>query len=170
MEFTWLNSFITLTFSALVGFAVWYFQNRIETARREREKLSEERRRIYIDILEPFIRIWVGIKTPKESDKALKIMLSYDYKKLTFELNLMGSDEVVHSLNELMQYIYKHETDTTNADPFELIKLMGELLLSIRMDLGNTKTGLTAIDMLKSQIKDVEKLYSAADQNAATSK
>ena len=72
MEFTWTNSITTLIFSAIVGFVVWYLQNRIETARREREKLSEERRRIYVDILEPFIRIWVGIKIPKESDKALK--------------------------------------------------------------------------------------------------
>ena len=41
--------------SAIVGVLVWYLQSRIEAVRAERRRLQDERRKIYIAILEPYI-------------------------------------------------------------------------------------------------------------------
>ena len=92
--------------SALVGALVWYLQSRIEAVREERRRLQDERRNIYIAVLEPYIRVLAGIKNPSEASKAMKRMLSFEYRKISYELNLMGSDEVIRANNAFMQLAY----------------------------------------------------------------
>lgn len=140
--------------SAVVGVLVWYLQSRIEAVRAERRRLQDERRKIYIAILEPYIRVLAGIKKPTETSKAMKRMLSFEYRKVSYELNLMGSDEVIRANNAFMQLAYSAAERAIT--PEEWLKCWGGLLLAIRKDLGARKTGLTELEMLESQVTDAK--------------
>lgn len=162
MEIDWIDFLVTPIVGAAVGFGVWYFQSRIDALRREQEKLHDDRRKVYTDILDPFIRIFAGIKNPKENTKALQKMLSLEYKRTSFEFSLIGADGVVRSFNDLIQYVFSMEENTSQSseddDPTKLMRLWGKFLLEIRRNLGNPKTKLTAAEMLSSQIKDINTL------------
>ena len=140
--------------SALVGAVVWYLQSRIEAVRAERRRLQDERRKIYIAVLEPYIRVLAGIKNPSEVTKAMKRMLSFEYRKISYELNLMGSDEVVRANNAFMQLAYSAGERTVAPEAW--LKCWGGLLLAIRKDLGAKKTALSAVEMLESQVTDTK--------------
>ena len=140
-----------------LGILGWYLRSSVEAIRREKEKLQDERRKIYMQVLEPYIRIFAGIKNPSETQKALSQVTSFEYRNVSFELNLIGSDNVVRALNELMQHIYRMERDSASATPVELLTHWGRVLIAIRRDLGNNKTKLTEADMLRAQIKDIDK-------------
>ena len=159
MEIRWIDFLVTPLFGALVGFGVWYFQSRLEALRREQERLHDDRRKVYSDVLEPFVRIFAGIKNPKENQKALQHMLSVEYKRTAFDFSLIGADDVVRSFNDLMQYVYSFDAEADEKpDPSELLRLWGAFLLEIRRSVGNPKTKLTPADMLRSQIKDIDKI------------
>ena len=140
-----------------VGFVVWYLTSRVEAIRREKEKLQDERRKIYMQILEPSIRIFAGTKNPSETRKALSQVTTYEYRKAFFELNMLGSDDVVRAVNGFMQYIYGMEDSKVSSKPQDLLVHWGGLLIAIRRDLGNKRTRLKEVDMLRALIKDVDK-------------
>lgn len=144
-----------------VGIAVWYLTSTLEAIRREKEKLQDERRKIYIQVLEPFIRILTGIKNPSETKKALNQIKSFEYRRVSYELNMMGSDDVVQALNELMQCIYSIEQGDASAKPEDMLVHWGRVLLAIRRDLSNKETSLTEVDMLRGQIKDIDQFIKA---------
>ena len=157
MSFNWIQLAVTPFIALTVGFIGWYLRSRVEAIRREKEKLQESQRKIYIQVLEPFIRVFAGVKNPSETRRAIKQMLSVEYRMVSLELNLMGSDNVVRAVNKYMQYIYSLDTVDTPPPPEELLVQWGGVLLAIRRDLGNKKTRLSEIDMLQSQIKDIGK-------------
>ena len=138
--------------SAIVGVFVWYLQSRIDAVRAERRRLQDERRKIYIAVLEPYIRVLAGIKKPSETSKAMKRMSSFEYRKIAYELNLMGSDEVIRANNAFMQLAYSAGEESVTAEMW--VERWGGLLLAIRKDLGARKTGLAALEMLESQLTD----------------
>jgi len=65
----------------------------------------------------------------------------------------LGTDEVVEAFNDMMQYFY-HSGE--NPDPTSLIDTWGRFIIVLRKNLGNTKTKLSRVDMLRSQIKDID--------------
>lgn len=153
----WQQFIITPIVAAVVGLVVWYIQSRIERIHRAEERLRDERRNIYLTTLEPFIRTFAGIHDPKEAAKAQKQLISYEYKRVAFELNLVGSDAVVRSFNNLMQHVYREDEKTGEGlDAKTMMKLWGRLLIEIRRSVGDPKTNLEVVDMLKAQIKDIE--------------
>lgn len=147
--------FVAPIAGGIVGFAVWYLQSRIDKIGRAQERLHDERRKIYSDVLEPFIRVFTGIKKPHEMDKAMKQVVSYEYRKAAIEFNFVGSDKVVMAFNDLMQHIYS-TADEEERDASRLMLLWGQLLLAIRRSLGERRTGLSAVDMLRGQISDID--------------
>ncbi|MCD6214562.1 MAG: hypothetical protein J7J46_06260 [Candidatus Desulfofervidus sp.] len=152
----WLQILGPPLLMALGGIITWVIKSKIEELRAIEEKLREERRNIYAQILDPYIRLFADLKG-KGPDQALRKITSYDYRKTAFDLNLFGSDEVVRAYNDLMKHTYKAEA-TGNQDPKEMIRLWGKLLLEIRKSLGNKKTKLNEFDMLRAMIKDIEEL------------
>ncbi len=54
-----------------------------------------------------------------------------------------------------MQHVYKAES-TEKQDPRKMMSLWGTLLLEIRKSLGNKKTKLNELDMLRGMIKDID--------------
>jgi len=152
----WLQSLGPTLLMVLGGIIAWFIKSNIEEFRAIEEKLRKERRNIYVQILDPYIRLFADIKV-KGPGEAIKSITSYNYKKTAFELNLFGSDEVVWAYNSLMKHAYKAET-TGNQDPKEMMRLWGKLLLEIRKSLGNKKTKLDEFDMLRAMVKDIDKL------------
>lgn len=139
----------------LGGIITWIIKSKIEELHAIQEKLREERRNTYAQILDPYIRLFSDIKG-KGAEKALKEVASYDYKKTAFNLNLFGSDEVVLAYNNLIKHSYEVEV-TGEKNPGKMMSLWGILLLEIRKSLGNKDTKLEKYDMLRAMIKDIDK-------------
>lgn len=152
----WLQILGPTLLLILGGGVSWFIKSRYEELRIIEEKLREDRRKIYSEIISPYINLFADLKG-KGQGEAIKKITSYNYKKTAFDLNLFGSDEVVRAYNNLMQHIYKAE-DMGNQDRKEMIKLWGKFLLEIRKSLGNKNTALNEFDMLRSLIKDIERL------------
>lgn len=152
----WLQIIAPPLLMLLGGIITWIIKSRIEELRTMEENLREKRRSIYIQILEPYIQIFSDPKG-KGQLEAIKRIRSYDYRKTAFEMNLFGSDDVVRAYNNLMQHTYQ-VADTGKQDPKEMLHLYGRFLIEIRKSLGNKKTELDELDMLKSQIKDIYNL------------
>lgn len=128
-------------------------QDRITKLRTVQEKLRDDRLKVYIDLLSPFVLMFTkGI----DQQEVLKNLLSPEYRKTSFELALLGSDDVVKAYGNLMQYSFRLENQ--EIDKNMLIKLYATLLLRIRKDLGNKYTQLNEKDMLAYLIKDIDKL------------
>ena len=136
------------------GFGTWFIQSRVEELRATRERLREERWKIYSQILDPYIRLFADLKNQGPT-QAIKKVTSYEYRKTAFDLNLFGSDEVVRAYNALMKHTYEAES-VGKQDPREMMRLWGSLLLEIRKSLGNKKTKLNELDMLRGMIKDID--------------
>ena len=152
----WIQILSPPLLMVLGGLITWLIKSKIEELRLTEEKLREERRKIYAQILDPYIRLFADLKGQGPA-QALKKVASYDYRKTAFNLNLFGSDDVVHAYNNLMGHMYKAEA-AGKQDPQEMMRLWGGLLLEIRRSLGNKKTQLTEFDMLRAMISDIEKL------------
>jgi hypothetical protein len=153
----WLQTLGPTLLVVLGGIISWFIKSRIEELRAIEEKLREERRNNYAHILDPYIHLFADIKKGKGPDEALKRVTSYDYRKTAFDLNLFGSDEVIRAFNNLMEHTYEAEA-TGKQDPQKMISLWGKHLLEIRKSLGNKKTKLNEVDMLRAMIKDVSKI------------
>ena len=83
----------------------WWVQSRIEQTRREAERLHSERAKLYGKLLEPFSAI-LGIKARNAGDP-VKIIQSKDYRDAMFQVNLVGSDDVVRAFNKMMKMFYQ---------------------------------------------------------------
>jgi len=176
---TWLDfltAFGSIATPILVLFltgAGWKIRQSIEHKTKLEEKLRDDRIEIYHQILEPYIIIlmpdaaWNLDPKNKGKDKnneATTKLLSLEYRKLSFRLSLIGSDNVVKAFNNLYQYFYKNAENsesTIQSNPTdkakEMMSLIGLLLLEIRKSMGNEETKLNEWDMLEWFITDARK-------------
>ena len=152
----WLQIIAPPLLMVLGGIITWSIKSKTEELRAIEKKLRDERRKIYAQLLDPFIRLFTDMKG-RGSAEALKMITSHDYRKTTFNLNLFGSDEVIRAYNNLMMYIYEGEA-TPDKDPNKMLCLWGKLLLEIRKSLGNEDTKLDEVDMLRAMIKDIDNI------------
>ena len=100
-----LESFGPALLMALGGLAAWFIKSKTEELRTIEKKLRIERRKVYEDILDPIIQLFSGFDDENVSLVKKKIT-SQEYRKTTFNLNLVGSDGVVRAYNNLMQNIW----------------------------------------------------------------
>lgn len=157
---TWLIIVAASTFGGIVS---WIFKSYLEKVRNIEKELREERWKLYAKILEPYIYIFSNL-TDQDKIKAFEKTASYEYRKTAFDLNLFGSDEVVHANNALMKYMFKakpiEKQDSEEHKQYskELMLLWGKLLLEIRKSLVNKNTKLNERDMLRAMITDIDNL------------
>jgi hypothetical protein len=136
-----------------------FIENRYRKLQSLEEKLREERQKIYVKVLEPFFLLF---KKPTDDKALFELMNSIAYRQATFELALVGSDEVVRAFGDLMQHFYT-SGNPNKSDPSDIehskqtLRLTGKFLLTIRKDFGNKDTRLRDIDMLRHLITDLEK-------------
>lgn len=177
-EKTWID-YLTAIGSVATPFFVlvlsgvgWKFKSSIERKVELENRLRDDRVEIYNQILEPFIIVlmsdaaWAQDKRNKNKDKnelGLSKMLTLEYRKLGFQLSLMGSDAVVKSYNNLMQYFYNMEDNKSAESPDflkEMLVLLGTFLLEIRKSMGNEATTLDHWDMCEWWMSDTRKIKS----------
>lgn len=141
------------------GIITWFIKSRSDELRAVQDRLTSERRKIYSEILDPYIRLFSDLEG-KGKQVALKTITSYQYKKTAFELSLMGSDNVVSAYNEMMREIFTGNKSPESQNSPRLLLLFARVLLEIRKSLGEKKTKLNDRDMLRSMINDIdEALY-----------
>lgn len=143
---------------AAVGLIVWFVRSWVESIHRARERLHDERRRIYLDLLEPHIRILASRESKKQLAEVTEFVQSYEYKRTAVEFNLVGSDNVVRAFNDMMQFFYHVDASKESTSPKEFIKHWGGLLLEIRKNVGEPGTKLSERDMLRALIKDIDSI------------
>ena len=193
MEKTWLD-YVTaigavatpLLVLLLTGIG-WQVRRRLERAkeledqRSERiraleDKLRADRVAIYNALLEPFFVLFttdaVFGSDPKykgKSKDALSIgrMLTVEYRKVGFQLALIGTDEVVRAYNDLMQFFYHQEESDLPLETrtAQWIALLGTLFLEIRRSMGNEHTSLGRWEMLEWFMTDAKKMMQIAQES-----
>ncbi len=168
--FTAIGSVATPLLVITLSAVGWRFKSSVERKIDLENRLRDDRIDIYNQILEPFIILlmtetaWIQDKKNKNINKdelAVGKMLSLDYRKLGFKLSLMGSDPVVKSYNNLMQYFYNMEENKSNENENflkETLELLGTFLLEIRKSMGNESTSLDHWDMCEWWMSDSRKI------------
>ena len=145
----------------------WKYRQSIERRFKIEEKLRDERIEIYNQILEPFLIVlmtdtaWTSDPKNKSKDKnkiAITKLLSLEYRKTSSKLSLIGSDAVVSSYNDLMQYFYSKSEDSpptySTEEVTEMMSLLGNFLLEVRRSMGNESTKIDNWGMLEWFITD----------------
>jgi hypothetical protein len=145
-----------------VGSVAGYFiRSRGEQSHAIRQKLNEERRKTYSEILLPFISVLANINRKEGSSKAVEQIMKdlTTFQKNRIDLVLFGSDDVVRAYNACWRYAYKVDAgENMEQRGVTYMQLWGKLLLEIRKDVGNKDTKLNEVDMLRWLISDIEKL------------
>lgn len=171
-ETTWLD-YVTAIGSVATPILVliltaigWRLRTRLERRIELEDKLREDRIGTYNKILEPFIILltsdaaWQSDAKNKNRDKndlARCKLLSLEYREQGFRLSLVGSDAVVKSYNDLMQYFFQRGEQSNLASEAgikEMMSLLGRFLLEIRRSIGNEATKLDNWDMLEWFLTD----------------
>jgi len=153
---TWVQALAGPALMLIGGLITWLIKARTEELRAIQERLRSDQRKIYAELLEPYILIMGGAEKDDQKKKAIKRVLSYDYRKTGFELLQIGSDGTVRAFGDLLQYVSNTEED---PNPAELMPIWGRLLLEMRRSLWNKKTKLNEIDMLRAHIKGVDETF-----------
>lgn len=148
----------------------WKYKQSIERKLKLEEKLRDDRIDIYNKILEPFSiflmsdAAWDSDKRNKGKDKneiATSQMLTIEYRKDSFKLSLIGSDEVVTAFNNLMQYFFSqkdYQGETSDNQLKSMLSLLGSFLLEIRKSMGNESTKIDNWGMLEWFMTDARQM------------
>ena len=151
-----LQAFFAALFTSIGGLVVWFFQSRAEKLRRLEESLQDRRLALYSETLDPFIKLFAGVRDDKVTGQVMEDIQGHAYRKTLFDVTMFGSDEVVQALNALWTHIY--EGEAKGQQPREIMRLWANLLLAVRRSAGNPDTKLEEWDMLAAQIKDIDSL------------
>ena len=149
---------ITFLCTMIGGGFIWCLRHYLEVIRTKEKRLYQERRELYIDILEPYIRAFVSVKNPSEMKKAFQKIKSYEYRKISFEFNMIASDKVILSFNDYAKHLFKigNNNSTNDDDTKKLFRLLGKVIRECRKDLGSKETKLKEKNMLEGWIVDID--------------
>lgn len=151
----WLTQ---MAVAVVSGAIVWYITWRTGVLRQERERLHDERRRVYIRVLAPYFHV-LGGQTSSDAFKEVLLRLqSEEYRTATYELALVGSDEVVRAMGQFMQQNFR-TAEKNDLTPADHVQAWGGVLLAIRRDLRDRRTHLRERDMLRPFIKDIDSVH-----------
>lgn len=145
-------------FGTVIG---WFIRSKLDESRAIKQKLNDEKRKTYSDILTPLINIVATIHNREEQTKVVEEITRdlNKYQKNRLDLVLFGSDNVVLAHNAFCAYGYKvNQNETQEERGIQYMRLWGKLLLEIRKDVGNKDTKLNEIEMLRWLLKDIDKL------------
>lgn len=138
------------------GIITWFVRGKIEEAQQIRERLRAEQRERYAQILNPYIQLFAN---PQRTQEATKVIQSPEYRKEIFDFALVADDAVLRAYIEMMKIF---ETVASGTAPDESAKLeglrsFGRVLIELRRSVGNTKTKLSEVDVLRVVgVKDID--------------
>ena len=136
------------------------------------EQLHPGRIEVYNEALDPYIvllmpasewaqfqRAYPEFKEMQQYEAALAQAKSLRYRRNSFKMMLIGSDEVVRAYNDLMLFhSRRRDAPMTEAESVDGLALFGELVLAIRRSVGNEATQLDAWDMLYWGWSNIEEI------------
>lgn len=105
----WLQVIGPILIMIIGGIITWFIKSRVEELQATEKRLQEDCRKIYIQILDPYIRLFADLKGQGQI-KAIRKIASLEYRRIAFELNLFGSDNVIRAYNNLMKHTYEAES------------------------------------------------------------
>ncbi len=133
---------------SLFGLLSVYLGIRWQTSSRENEslkrKLGEKKEKLYAD----WIRLYMNlINNPNRKNSAVNKI-----KKFNEDMLLVASNKVLLTYGDLMQTLYLTDAN----DPKQLLRLIGELVIAMREDLGHKDWLNTPFwgDMVRPWMKD----------------
>ena len=129
---------------AILGGVGWLYRHEKERREAVERQLSEHKYRAYITLLDIFFDVMKAIKAGKTIDQSDLIDRMFDANK---DLILYGSDDVV---NTYQKWLGSSRKGNVKLDQF------GEIIISIRRDMGNPKTKITSEEVLRQFIVDYE--------------
>lgn len=135
---------------SVLGLVSLYFGMRWKSAAQENESLKQQlnskKEALNTDFVDLFMTVLVAKEKPTQAELGEKMQ---QYNK---EMILTGSNDVLQAYGDLMQSFYQD-----NNDPAEMLKLMGELMLAMRKELGHNKESNTLqwFDPMRPWLKDI---------------
>jgi hypothetical protein len=154
----WLQILIPSVLVVVSGLIGYVIKSRADEYLAIKEKINQEQREIYKRMLNPYIDILAGVTEGSEPAKQPQISPK-ELRKTLFELNLIGSDDVIRAYNKILQNAYKNAREGVQQNPKEMVLLFGGLLLEVRKSLGHKNTKLKPKDMFEGMIKDIYKYF-----------
>jgi len=129
---------------AILGGIGWLYRHEKERREAVERQLSEHKYKAYMTLLDIFFDMMKATKAGKTIDQTDLIDRMFDANK---DLILYGSDDVVNTYQKWLGNARK-----------EKVKLgqFGEIVISIRRDMGNPKTKITSEEVLRQFIVDYE--------------
>jgi hypothetical protein len=149
-------------YALIGGLITLAWKTRGEELRDMEAGLRPERRRLYSEILDPFITMMSVKQDASRQAQAIKEITSVKYRKTVVELSLFAGDDVVRAYNEFMQGAYRLQSEGSKPDPVEFMGRYGRFLLAIRKSVGNGRSALDEWDMLRSLINDIDQVVERA--------
>jgi hypothetical protein len=139
---------VIVAIGSIGGLVGYVLRSRLDDIRDAERRLAEERRKLYSDLLAPYIEIFgaigsadAGTTTPIPPARM---------RKLGFDLMLVGSDDVVRAYNRMMQHVYRNPDES-----LEILHFWALLLLEVRRSLGSARTELNEVDMVRFALIDI---------------
>jgi hypothetical protein len=148
----------------LGGIISWVLKTKRDELQEIEKRLAERRTEAYLKALEPYYEM-LSYKTGGKSDpakgveRAIAVIQRADYWKSYFDLCLYAPDAVVKSFNNLFSYFYSlsrtgEMPEQAEKQSLRSLGLYSEVMLEIRKALGNPRSKLAAVEMIRGYIKD----------------
>lgn len=113
-------------------------------------RLSESRAQVFEPMVEALLRIWDLTASGRSGDeKAYEEAAGQDLRRFVHWVQIYGSDDSVMVAHRFMQALYH------DPPPNVVMRLIGELVLVARRELGYADTEITPIELLGMRITDV---------------
>lgn len=113
------------------------------------KRLAESQAKVFEPMVEAVGRLWDHMAAKKPIDPAtMKKVALDDIVRFTHWVQIYGSDESVKAALHFMQASYN------NPPPTVLTRLLAEMILASRRELGYPDTNVTALDILAMRITD----------------
>lgn len=168
----WLQPAQAVALLFLGAAATYFSQRRIEQLKAEKQalaaaqarlheaelRLRDERRRVYLKVLDPYIEVLQALGTGLPAGEANRRLGSIDHRKAAFELKLTGTDEVVRAFNEFARYIIDSRQHASDP-PGVILRHWAVLLQAIRRSVGEPSTTITPREMLLDWVADIDTVF-----------
>ena len=150
---------ITALITGAFGIGIaWFVRGRVEEWTNIREALRAERRERYAQVINPYVQLWADTSRSKEVED---IMKSAEYRKEVFDLVVIAEDEVIRAYNQMFDDFGRAGTSGSTSEQVQSLRSFARLILSIRRSLGNRKTQLDDVAVLKALgVRDAERMFS----------
>ncbi len=136
----------------IIGGVGWLYRHEKERRREVEKQLSQKKYDAYIKLMDLYFVLFKSVKTNKPVDYNKVGLQLIDIKK---ELIIYASDDVYKSFNDFLLSLTKGSKN---------IRIFAELAISIRRDMGQPNTNVTAEDILISIMQDQEEFEKLKQQ------